>query len=262
MRDEFPKVVAETLAKRVGNRCSNPGCRKRTSGPHTEDDKALNVGVGAHITAASPGGPRYDASLTLEERKGIGNGIWLCQSCGKLVDNDETRYTKEMLLTWKHDAEQEALEQIESPSTRQKPDADGYSIRFAVDDWNVWRERGNLPGDLVVVISGWARGNIRYSCTIRLRNDSEWDVQLHRLRIEFRRAEQVLLADEYAFDDEEFVFPPRRWVSLDVSHGVRDRELFEQADSVWFTAETVGDNVRHEWRMASPQGRVDDLSEA
>src|SRR5437660_9038636 len=113
MRDEFPKAVAEMLAKRVGNRCSNPACRKRTSGPHTEEDKALNVGVAAHITAASPGGPRYDASLTQEERKGIGNGIWLCQSCGKLVDNDETRYTKEMLLTWKQEAEQEALRQIE-----------------------------------------------------------------------------------------------------------------------------------------------------
>ena len=54
MRDDFPKPVLETLAKRVGNRCSNPACRKRTSGPHTEDDKALNVGVAAHITAASP----------------------------------------------------------------------------------------------------------------------------------------------------------------------------------------------------------------
>jgi hypothetical protein len=56
-------------------------------------------------------------------------------------------------------------------------------------------------------------------------------VQLHRLRIEFRRAEQVLLTDEYAFDDEEVVLPPRRWVSLAVSHGVRDRELFEQVDA-------------------------------
>jgi len=91
MRDEFPKPVVETLAKRVGNRSSNPGCRKRTSGPHTEDDKALNVGVAAHITAASSGGPRYAPSLTLEERKGTGNGHWLCQSCAKLVDNDEAR---------------------------------------------------------------------------------------------------------------------------------------------------------------------------
>src|SRR5439155_241792 len=114
MRDEFPKPVVETLAKRVGNRCSNPGCRKRTSGPHTEDDKALNVGVAAHITAASPGGPRYDASLTQEERRSIGNGIWLCQSCAKLVDNDESRYTKLLLVKWKQDAEQDALREIES----------------------------------------------------------------------------------------------------------------------------------------------------
>jgi hypothetical protein len=56
MRDDFPKAVVETLAKRVGNRCSNPGCRKRTSGPHTGDEKALNVGVAAHVIAASPSG--------------------------------------------------------------------------------------------------------------------------------------------------------------------------------------------------------------
>jgi hypothetical protein len=117
MRDEFPKWVVEMLAKRVCNRCSNPGCRKQTSGPHTEEDKALNVGVAAHITAASPEGPRYDPSLTPDERKGIGNGIWLCQSCGKLVDNDELRYTKEMLLSWKHEAEQQALREVESAAT-------------------------------------------------------------------------------------------------------------------------------------------------
>src|SRR5439155_17189191 len=87
-----------------------------TSGPHTDDDKALNVGVAAHVTAASVRGPRYDLSIGSEDRKGIGNGVWLCQSCAKLVDNDEARYTKELLLQWKHDAEQEALREIESAS--------------------------------------------------------------------------------------------------------------------------------------------------
>jgi hypothetical protein len=116
MREDFPKPVVEMLAKRVGNRCSNPGCRKRTSGPHTEADKALNIGVAAHISAASPGGPRYDHSLRQEERKGISNGIWLCQTCAKLVDNDEGRYTKELLGQWKQEAEQEALREIESAS--------------------------------------------------------------------------------------------------------------------------------------------------
>lgn len=127
MRDEFPRAVADTLAKRVGNRCSNPACRKRTSGPHTEDHKALNVGVAAHIAAASPGGPRYDSSLTQEQRKGISNGIWLCQSCAKLVDNDEARYTKELLLRWKQDAEQHALLEVES--TRQNEAEDDVVAR-------------------------------------------------------------------------------------------------------------------------------------
>lgn len=117
MRDDFPKLVVETLAKRVSNHCSNPTCRKRTSGPHTEDDKALNVGVAAHITAASPGGPRYDPLLTPEERKSIVNGIWLCQFCAKLVDNDEARYANSLLVKWKQDAEQEARKEIESTKT-------------------------------------------------------------------------------------------------------------------------------------------------
>ena len=120
MRDDFPKAVLETLAKRVGYRCSNPTCRKPTSGPHTDETKALNVGVGAHITAASPGGPRYDPSLTAEERRSAGNGLWLCQTCGKLVDNDEVRYPKKLLNEWKQQVEQDALREIETGSSTSK----------------------------------------------------------------------------------------------------------------------------------------------
>ena len=88
-RDEFSTTTKETLAKRVGYRCANPNCRKLTCGPCEDENKAINIGVAAHITAASPGGPRYDETLTSEERKSINNGIWLCQSCAKLIDDDE-----------------------------------------------------------------------------------------------------------------------------------------------------------------------------
>jgi hypothetical protein len=50
--------------------------------------KPLILGVAAHITAASPDGPRYDQNLSSEQRKSPDNGIWLCQNCAKLVDND------------------------------------------------------------------------------------------------------------------------------------------------------------------------------
>lgn len=119
MRDEFDKETKEILARRVGIRCSNPQCRKLTSGPATNPMKALNIGVAAHITAASPGGPRYDPNQSIQERKSVANGIWLCQICGKLVDNDTQRYTAELLHEWKQQAESSALAGVETVASNE-----------------------------------------------------------------------------------------------------------------------------------------------
>lgn len=115
MRDDFAAPVVNTLSKRVATRCSNPGCRLPTSGPRTEPTKAINIGVAAHITAASPGGPRYDSTMTSEQRCSIENGIWLCQTCSILIDSDVIRYTIDFLQVWKYTAEELAREAIESP---------------------------------------------------------------------------------------------------------------------------------------------------
>lgn len=119
--DDFPPKVLEELAKRVGNRCSNPMCRQLTSGPQTDPTKSLNVGEGSHICAASPGGKRYDKTMTSDQRKSIENAIWLCRKCGKLIDNDEIRYPAPLLHEWKRGAEERALQELEGgprpPST-------------------------------------------------------------------------------------------------------------------------------------------------
>jgi hypothetical protein len=112
MSDDFSEPVKRALASRVGNLCSNPNCRALTSGPQDDPAKAVNLGVAAHITAASSGGPRYDAELLPEERSGPSNGIWLCQNCAKLVDNDATRFTVELLKKWKSAAETEARNRV------------------------------------------------------------------------------------------------------------------------------------------------------
>jgi hypothetical protein len=112
-RDDFSKRTIEILADRAGNRCSNPACRQPTSGPRTEPDKAVNIGVAAHITAASERGPRFDPSLAPEERRHPDNGLWLCQNCAKLVDNDPAAYPVEVLRVWKRDAEEAARRKIE-----------------------------------------------------------------------------------------------------------------------------------------------------
>ena len=113
MRDDFDLKTKETLARRVGYRCSNPGCRRLTSGPRSDPARAVNIGVAAHVTAASPRGPRYDPALSPEERSAVENGIWLCQNCAKLIDNDPGRYTVAVLRAWKQRAEQAALREIE-----------------------------------------------------------------------------------------------------------------------------------------------------
>jgi hypothetical protein len=118
MADDFSERVKTTLASRVGNLCSNPKCRALTSGPQIDPTKALNVGVAAHITAASPGGPRYDPSLSPEQRSGHENGIWLCQTDAKLVDNDAIRFPADQLKKWKSDAEQEAFDRIGRTAVR------------------------------------------------------------------------------------------------------------------------------------------------
>jgi hypothetical protein len=108
MSDDFSDSVKKTLAARAGHVCSNPECRVPTSGPQDDPGKAINLGVAAHITAASAGGPRYDPDLSHAERSAAPNGIWLCQKCAKLIDNDVIRFSVEVLRKWKVDAEAEA----------------------------------------------------------------------------------------------------------------------------------------------------------
>lgn len=112
-RDEFSPMVKENLAKRAGQRCSNLDCGVATSGPHHDEDKAINVGVCAHITAASPGGPRYNKFLTPEERGAITNAIWLCQKCAKLIDNDVKTYSEGLIRVWKRRHEAAIKAEIE-----------------------------------------------------------------------------------------------------------------------------------------------------
>src|SRR5881296_1719239 len=92
-RDAFRALTKRILAARVAHRCCNPDCGALTSGPQTRHAKAVSIGVAAHITAASPGGARYAHELTFDKRSDFANGIWLCQNCAKLVDNDPLRFT-------------------------------------------------------------------------------------------------------------------------------------------------------------------------
>jgi hypothetical protein len=114
--NDFVQATKDILAKRAGQKCSNPSCRRPTVGPHSDDARAVNVGEAAHIRGARPGSARYDSSMTPDERRIITNGIWLCRSCAAMVDRDELRYPVEGLYKWKREHEVEQLALIGGPS--------------------------------------------------------------------------------------------------------------------------------------------------
>lgn len=115
MRDDFLKQTITEIAKGVGYRCSNPDCARPTVAANAEQTGVITIGVAAHICAASPGGPRYNAAQSREVRRGKDNGIWLCQNCGRLIDADPGKFTVEVLTGWKRTGQERAFRELVVP---------------------------------------------------------------------------------------------------------------------------------------------------
>lgn len=123
MRDNFSTKTKEILAKRVAWQCSFPGCRRITVGAgHKDNTAVINLGEASHIYAASPQGPRYDESMSQDERKSIDNGIWLCKHHARIIDSDFYNYSPETLKQWKKLAEKETFKSLENFDREVLPD--------------------------------------------------------------------------------------------------------------------------------------------
>ena len=114
-RDEFSQATKDELAKRAGYICSYPGCHRLTVGPSSDRVSGVTlVGVAAHITAASDKGPRYDETLSPDERKSERNGIWVCSNHGKFIDDNPSRCTIPEIQRWKKQHEEWIFARVET----------------------------------------------------------------------------------------------------------------------------------------------------
>lgn len=152
MRDNFSQKIKDILAKRVAWKCSFPGCQRPTVGPgNSNNEDVINLGEASHIFAASPGGPRYDDTMSREQRSSIDNGIWLCKSHARIIDIDYVNYSPETIKQWKLIAERTSFELLE----------------------NLEEEKVILPTTLVAIGS-----NILIEAIWKSANDGIWEFEI------------------------------------------------------------------------------------
>jgi hypothetical protein len=88
-------AIQQTTIKRLyaksANKCAFPNC----GAPIIVEQ--VPVGEMCHIRARRKNGPRYDPSLTPEQRDDFSNLLLLCRTCHKLIDSNPTRYTADLL---------------------------------------------------------------------------------------------------------------------------------------------------------------------
>lgn len=104
---EPTRTTVKMLFARCRNRCAFPEC----SVPIVEENGTV-TGLICHIHARSPGGPRYSAEQTEEQRHAADNLILMCARHSKVIDSEPKRYTVKLLTTFKHEHEQTAENEL------------------------------------------------------------------------------------------------------------------------------------------------------
>lgn len=101
-RDYKPAEI-KRLSILSNNECACPTC---TNALVARDGRTV-IGKISHIEAASPGGPRYRAEMSDDERRSFENLMLLCDECHSIIDNaeNENDYPVELLKEWKRDHE-------------------------------------------------------------------------------------------------------------------------------------------------------------
>jgi len=98
------KKTRKILWAKSGNICAI--CKKPLVIDKTEQDKEAVVGDECHIIAQSKGGPRYDKDFQKDQIDDLYNLILLCKSDHKMIDDQCSTYTVELLRLLKKQHEE------------------------------------------------------------------------------------------------------------------------------------------------------------
>lgn len=101
-RKAIPRSVEKVLFSQSGNQCSYPGCPTELT-IEKSDGTSTSTGVIAHICAVSPGGPRFDHSMSESDVNSEANLVLLCPEHHTLVDTDVNGHPVVLLRRYKYE---------------------------------------------------------------------------------------------------------------------------------------------------------------
>jgi len=162
-RDDFSEETRQLIAKRAGYICSYPGCGRMTVALSPDRKTGLTMtGVAAHITAASAEGPRFDKTMSSEERKSERNGIWVCQTHGKFIDDNSSKCTIGELRRFKAQHEKWVFDRVESGKELNNKGI--YKVKFG--NIGVFKEKYSVPLGRINVAVGDHDSGVNTLCYI------------------------------------------------------------------------------------------------
>lgn len=115
---QYKPSTVRRLDTLSGNECAHPECTKKL----IAEDGISIISKICHIAAASKDGPRYDSSMTDDDRRGFDNLILLCDEHHVIIDNKENEgvYPTLLLKKWKSDHEKKVLELLSNKNLLSK----------------------------------------------------------------------------------------------------------------------------------------------
>jgi len=98
----IPITETKVLWGKSGNRCAM--CKNGLT-IQIDDSSELPLGEAAHIEGYGVGSPRYNPSMSEQERNSYSNLILLCPTCHSIIDKDISEYTTTKIKTIKNEHE-------------------------------------------------------------------------------------------------------------------------------------------------------------
>lgn len=141
--NDFSERIKRLAGRSVGFRCCFPGCNRLLISKKENSDEILNTAEYAHIIAASPGGPRYDSSVSSDDIKSYDNCIVLCATHHHVIDNNPNNYPSKKLKDWKSIAEERTRQEMLLPNNYNSGEELEalFSSLLATGDYDVLRTK-------------------------------------------------------------------------------------------------------------------------